>query len=281
MKYIIILVILAIAILIYMYARYYYYLIHMRSKIFPAQINQMPLSSNLSNEPYYDKFINAAYRKLTSDELIYLIKYKKYIDMDNVYSMCQKPEVDQMAYIIKKIKENHIVGSIVETGVWRGGMGMWIKNLTKYYRDDRPIYLYDTFDFFPDAINSTDKKIHPITEILFDKKYTLDRIKANFRKYNLLDKNIYFVKGLINDTVPSTNPGPISVLRLDSDYYDSTMTVLEHYYPLVSIGGYIIVDDYHNYYVGCRKAVDEFRNKYGITNPLIGAVDHGVYWEKL
>jgi O-methyltransferase len=176
----------------------------------------------------------------------------------------------------------NIPGSLVETGVWKGGMGMWMKSILKYYRSDKLIYLFDTFEYFPPPSNSkVDLDIHNITQFLFQNMSSVAEIQDNFRKYGILDK-VVFVKGDFFQTVPKIKNQiqSISLLRLDSDYYDSTLFILENLYQNVSPGGYVIVDDYNNKYVDCKKAVDDFREKYGINDKIIDHDGGSVYWQK-
>src|SRR5437773_5710167 len=68
---------------------------------------------------------------------------------------------------------------------------------------------------------------------------------------------LHFVQGMVEETIPATVPARIAILRLDTDWYQSTRHELEHLYPLVSHIGVLIVDDY-GYWKGARKAVDEY-----------------------
>ena len=240
----------------------------------------MVLDPNITKEKNYPRIMATAPRKPTNDELIYLLKYKKFVDSPKVYSMCDLNEAATTKQILDDIISKNIPGCLVETGVWRGGMGMWMKSILKYYHSNRKIWLFDTFNYFPEPINSKDKNIHGLTKLIFENMPTISDVQNNFMKYGLMDKNIYLVQGEFSKTIPITNVGPIALLRLDSDYYESTMLVLEKYYWLVSNGGYIIIDDYNNEYLACKDAVDNFRKKYNITNPIIKSDFGSVYWQK-
>ncbi|AYV78325.1 MAG: macrocin o-methyltransferase, partial [Edafosvirus sp.] len=85
-------------------------------------------------------------------------------------------------------------------------------------------------------------------------------------------------KGLFQNTVPITVIPKIAILRLDGDYYESTMVVLEAYYFNITKGGYIIVDDYNNDFLACKQAVDDFRKKHNITN-VIQQSNGAIYWQ--
>ena len=87
----------------------------------------------------------------------------------------------------------------------------------------------------------------------------LDEVKENFTKAGLSLENINFIKGKVEDTlkIKSNLPEKISVLRLDTDWYDSTMIELEVLYPKLEIGGVLLIDDY-GYWDGAREAVDNY-----------------------
>jgi hypothetical protein len=85
------------------------------------------------------------------------------------------------------------------------------------------------------------------------------------------------VVGKFKDTI-SENINSLSILRLDCDYYEPTMLILERYYSYTSIGGYVIIDDFNNEYLNCKEAVMDFRKKYNITNPIINEGGGCVYW---
>jgi hypothetical protein len=99
----------------------------------------------------------------------------------------------------------------------------------------------------------------------------------NFRRYGLLDGRVRFLPGWFSDTLP----GPVkqlAVLRLDSDLYASTMDSISPLYPLLSPGGFCIVDDWN--VPMCREAVCEYRDSHRITEPLHDIDGHSVYWRK-
>jgi O-methyltransferase len=188
--------------------------------------------------------------------------------------MARTPEINLMHHIIHLTK--NVEGDIAEFGVWKGGMAMWIKNLLNYYNLNKKLWLFDTFNSFPKSdINNKDSNIHPITEFLFDQQYN---VFDNFKKFNLLDNNINFIIGKFQDTIPHTLIPKLSILRLDCDYYEPTMLILENYYNCISKNGCVIIDDYNNQHLGCKDAVDDFRKKHKIYNKIINLGDGYVYW---
>src|SRR6202051_2919889 len=148
-RYILLIMMIMMICIMYYILRVYYFFVYMRNIIFPYQINDIKLNENITTEPNYNRIKQAAFKEPSIREIIFLLKYKKFMDANNIYSMCQKREVDQITKLLINVIKNNINGALIETGVWRGGMGMWMKCILKYYRDQRKIYLFDTFTYFP------------------------------------------------------------------------------------------------------------------------------------
>lgn len=132
---------------------------------------------------------------------------------------------------------------------------------------------------------------------------SLDEVKETFAKYGVLDDKVKFLKGFFSDTIPSAGIEKLSVIRLDGaccmgracwavawfltssvctatgDTYESTMTALEPLYPKLQVGGYVIVDDY-NSLTDCKRAIDDYRRKHNITEPLVAIDNLSVYWQR-
>jgi O-methyltransferase len=109
---------------------------------------------------------------------------------------------------------------------------------------------------------------------------SLEQVRSNFEKYELLDDRVRFLPGWFRDTLPSAPIECISVLRLDGDMYESTMDALENLYPKLSRGGYLIVDDY-GALANCKAAVTDFRSRYGITEPIQEIDWTGIFWKRI
>jgi hypothetical protein len=92
---------------------------------------------------------------------------------------------------------------------------------------------------------------------------------------------VEFLKGWFKDTLPVAPIGKLAVLRLDGDYYDSTMDGLTNLYDKLSVGGYAIIDDYgEDSFTYCRRAVDEFRKLRGIEEPLVRVDSKCYFWKR-
>ena len=253
----------------------------MRRKIFPFFIEDVKLS--LPNDMLLllkFRSVNISFEDEINKAMIeYLLKHKKFMDASNVYSMAREPMVNFMNETVRDVIDKKIEGDIVEAGVWRGGMGMWINFLTQYYGNVRKMWMFDAFDVFPEPEYDKDLYVHPVSKILYENVATLDIVKKNFNDFGLLTNNLIFVKGKIEKSVPNVSIPKISILFLDCEYYDPTKIVLEKYYPSMMDGAYVIINNYFNQHVHAKKAIDEYREKHKINKTLITIGDKHVYWK--
>ncbi|MEW6077215.1 MAG: TylF/MycF/NovP-related O-methyltransferase [Thermodesulfobacteriota bacterium] len=175
----------------------------------------------------------------------------------------------------------NVPGDFFETGVWRGGVGILLRGvLSAYGVAGRRVWLADSFEGLPapdKAAYPSDSAsaFHTCPELAVD----MEQVKNNFRKYDLLDDQVVFLKGWFKDTLPVAPVEQIALLRLDGDLYESTMQALTALYDKVSENGYIIIDDYHCV-PQCAQAVEDFCALKNIA-PVICEIDGvGVYWQK-
>jgi hypothetical protein len=205
------------------------------------------------------------------------------------YTMVGLPRLDNIQRCIEDVLKNDIPGDLVETGVWRGGATIFMRAVLKAHAvRDRIVWVADSFEGLPaiqpkDAAYAKDSSINMTSlnsggPMQIGLAVSLDRVKENFAKFGLLDDQVRFLKGWFCDTLPSAPIDQLSVLRLDGDLYQSTMDALNALYDKVSIGGYVIVDDY-NSWPHCRQAVDEFRTRQRIADPLSAIDDSAVFWK--
>ena len=196
------------------------------------------------------------------------------------HTMIGRKRLDNIQYCVEDVIDKKIDGDLIETGVWRGGATIFMKALLEIYNiKDKVVYVADSFEGLPPPdpqkypVDSGDK--HHKVDYL---KASLDEVKANFSKYNLLDDRVKFVKGFFENSLVDLKIDKISVLRLDGDMYSSTIQVLSCLYDKVAIGGYIIIDDYALH--GCKAAVDDFRKDKKIKEQMITIDWTGTYWQK-
>jgi hypothetical protein len=169
---------------------------------------------------------------------------------------------------VEFVEHNRIAGAVVECGVWRGGVSMAMLHQLLRLRGDRAVYLYDTFDGMSeptehDLAPSGESARKLLAEHAKDEANhywayaPIERVRKNVESVGYPMERVHLAKGKVEDTIPGTLPGPIALLRLDTDWYESTKHELIHLYPLLVSGGVLILDDY-GFWQGARKAVDEF-----------------------
>ena len=194
------------------------------------------------------------------------------------HTMIGRKRLRNFRQAIGAVIEEDIAGDILEAGVWRGGASIYARGVLKAFGDtSRRVFVADSFCGLP----KPDQR-YPADE--GDRHWEVDflqasrpEVEANFRAYDLLDEQVVFVEGFFEESLPATDIGTLSVLRLDGDMYSSTIQVLELLYAKVSNGGFVIIDDY-NALPNCRRAVDDFRATHNIIDPLVPVDWTGVYW---
>jgi hypothetical protein len=166
------------------------------------------------------------------------------------------------------VVENKITGDVVECGVWKGGSSMLCAlTLLKMGESARKIYLYDTYagmsepkELDIDFAGQSAKEIWLRAQhVSFNEcDYALlDEVQANLLMTGYPSEHLVFVKGKVEDTIPGTMPDEIAILRLDTDWYESTYHELLHLFPRLSKGGVLLIDDY-GHWKGARMAVDTY-----------------------
>tara|TARA_Y100000768_G_C23962765_1_gene676240 strand:- start:1154 stop:1924 length:771 start_codon:yes stop_codon:yes gene_type:complete len=209
------------------------------------------------------------------------------IKISKMYSMTGEKRMSYLTKAINYIFQNKINGDFVECGVWQGGNLILMQRLLDYYNENRNIYGYDTFEGMTvpnendidinnkDASNlmQNENKIENADIQNIWCYSSLDTVKKNLREYSKKN-NLKLIKGDVNISLKDTRnlPEKISLLRLDTDFYDSTKIELETLFPLVVKNGVIIIDDY-GHWKGQKKAVDEYMNKNKIS-PFLFEVDY-------
>lgn len=204
------------------------------------------------------------------------ISYPGYAD-----TMIGIKRLDNIQFCVEKVIRAGIEGDLIETGVWRGGACIFMRAiLAAYGVDDRKVYVADSFEGLPKP--DTERYADDLGDEMYTMKYfsvSQEDVENNFRKYDLLDDQVVFLKGWFKDTLPKAPIDELAVLRLDGDMYSSTMDVLKNLYPKLSKGGFCIIDDY-NFIGRCRKAVDDFREENRITSKLMEIDWNSRYWRK-
>ena len=184
------------------------------------------------------------------------------------FTMTTPDSIQAIIQAVKYILINKIDGGFVECGVWKGGSIMAMALALKELGDTRrEIYLYDTFSGMttPTHIDvsydgRSAQKIHHHNKMSNNHAgllcSSLEEVKSNVYSTGYPNDRFHFIKGKVEDTLPENTPEKIALLRLDTDWYESTKHELTHLFPLLSHKGVIIIDDY-GYWQGAKKAVDE------------------------
>ena len=189
--------------------------------------------------------------------------------------------LENIEFCFKEVIKNSIPGDFIETGVWRGGATIFMKGLLKDSSiNDRIVWAADSFEGLPspnEKLYEADKgAIHHLFPEL---AISIEVVKRNFEKYNLLDENVKFLKGWFKDTLPTAPIDKLAIIRLDGDMYESTMDGLTNLYPKLSNGGFIIIDDW-GAGIACQQAVIDYRERNDITNEIKDIDGTGVFWQK-
>jgi hypothetical protein len=185
------------------------------------------------------------------------------------YSMTSHERLVSLIRAVEHLCHHRIDGDFVECGVWKGGSAMAMALALKNFGDmSRKIHLYDTYDGMSEPTGkdeSIDGKSAEIQLKASSKEnptsvwcYSgLDEVQANMRTTLYPEQNIAFIKGKVEETIPQQIPESIALLRLDTDWYESTKHELEHLFPRLVRGGVLIIDDY-GHWKGSKRAVDEY-----------------------
>ena len=230
-------------------------------------------------------------------DLIKYDKHKKYYPPDfnekdikilkkvMPFTMTSQERIFSLLRAVEYIQNFKIPGDIVECGVWKGGSMMAIAEALKTNNQmTRALYLFDTFEGMPEP-KEKDQSVFGMNALEeFDKTKnlftggsqlyyaSLDEVKNNIKNVGYNNDKIHYIKGKVEETIPANAPESIALLRLDTDWYDSTKHELIYLFPKLMKGGVLIIDDY-GHWDGARKAVDEYfkENKIQI---LLNIIDY-------
>lgn len=211
-------------------------------------------------------------------------RFKTLFTKYSPYTLSSVERVFSLYQAVQYIVEAKIPGDFVECGVWQGGNCMIMADmLLSLGETKRKIYLYDTFTGMSKPskydVNYTDKSYSlrtwkkGIRKDHNEMSYApIEEVRTNILKIGYPKKNIVFVMGKVEDTIPNVMPQNIALLRLDTDWYESTKHEMNYLFPKLNKHGVLIIDDY-GHWAGAKKAVDEYikKNKVSI---LLNRVDY-------
>lgn len=197
------------------------------------------------------------------------------------YTKTSKDKLHALITATRYLTKHQIPGDVVECGVWRGGSMHAVARVLDSFGDhSRDLYLFDTFDGMTAPTEKDTRTGDGVTaQELMDRSTkeagiwayaSLEDVKAGFATVPYPAEKIHYVQGKVEDTVPGQAPETISLLRLDTDWYESTRHELEHLYSRLVSGGVLIIDDYGSWQ-GSAQATDEFLESTGARLMLLRA----------
>jgi len=197
-------------------------------------------------------------------------------------TMVGTKRLENLRSCVETVLADKVPGDLIETGVWRGGSVIFMKAVLAAHGDeDRVVWAADSFEGLPKpdaaAFGADAGDAHWRFSYL---AVSLEQVRRNFERYGLLDDRVRFLPGWFKDTLPTAPIDALAVLRLDGDMYASTWDALTALYPKVSVGGFVVVDDYGLQDAGCAQAVDEFRRQQAIVDRMTSIDWSGVYWRR-
>jgi hypothetical protein len=200
------------------------------------------------------------------------LKVAETIHMVKPYTLTSVPRLIALCDAVQYVVDNQIPGDIVECGVWKGGSMMAVaRTLIQANDQSRHLYLFDTYEgmtppsdkdisiFGASAKNLLQSEDKSDPESVWCVA-PLEGVRKAMDRVGYAESKVHFVKGLVEETIPSMAPEKISLLRLDTDWYDSTRHEMEQLFPRLSKGGVLIIDDY-GHWQGARQAIDEYIKK--------------------
>jgi hypothetical protein len=194
------------------------------------------------------------------------------IDAVRPYTMTGNAKLHALITATRYIHDHAVPGAVVECGVWRGGsMQAVARTLDMAGDHSRELYLFDTFEGMPEPSDHDQRHDGRSAARLLatsDRSASvwahasLEDVREGFAQVPYPAERVHFVQGPVEETVPDQAPEQIALLRLDTDWYESTKHELDHLYPRLVSGGVLILDDY-GYWKGARKATDEWLERTG------------------
>lgn len=206
------------------------------------------------------------------------------------YTMTSPLRIEALLRTVRYCQARELPGAFVECGVWRGGSVMaMLLQLLESGANNRDVYLYDTFEgmteptekdtsaFEPPALETWQKLTghgeRAWDELFKTDVFNEDLVRDVLKGTGYPGEHLHFVRGPVEKTIPDTMPEQIAILRLDTDWYESTLHELEHLYPQLVPGGVLIIDDY-GHWEGARAAVDEYLAREDVAPLLLHRIDY-------
>ena len=208
---------------------------------------------------------NSGYHISRIENKAYSKQYRGIFKIVSPYTLTKLEAVQSLIDSVKYLTKNNIKGDFIECGVWKGGSIMtMIKTLQELNLNDRDVFLYDTFTGMSKPTSEDIASNGRIGSELYTgipnddpDANPLEEVQRNVSSLNYDENKIHYIKGKVEDTLPNNTHEKIALLRLDTDWYESTKCELEHLFPKLVNGGILIIDDYGDWN-GAKKAVKEY-----------------------
>jgi len=208
------------------------------------------------------------------DRLVLDPAAQRIVDRTLPFTMTGVPRLHALVDAVRYCVKRELPGAFAECGVWRGGSVMaMLLTLRDLGVEDRDVYLYDTFEGMTQPTEHDVSAIEPAAlatwsesgargerpwaQLFSGEVYDEQAVRRNVLSTGYPSERIHFVRGPVEETIPATAPGRLALLRLDTDWYESTRHELVHLYPRLADGGVLIVDDY-GHWEGARLACEEY-----------------------
>ncbi|MEA2273544.1 MAG: O-methyltransferase [Solirubrobacteraceae bacterium] len=202
------------------------------------------------------------------------VEDRQIIEPALAFTMTSVPRLQALVDAVRYCVNRDVPGAFAECGVWRGGSVMAMSlTLQALDASDRDLFLYDTFEGMTKPTEAdvsmlnvpalqTWEKAHSDQRVPWSHYFNPELFNESSVRETLLaaghpEERLHFVRGPVEETLPDHAPERLALLRLDTDWYESTLHELRHLYPRLSSGGVLIIDDY-GHWDGCRRAVDEY-----------------------
>ncbi len=189
-----------------------------------------------------------------------------WLDRFSIYALTHHDSVAATFQMAEDVIRRGVPGDMVECGVYAGAQCAVMAKAIMLSGGGRRVHLFDSFEGMPQC-GREDLEFIRCNKKPREAAYSIEGVKRNMYDWQIPDDMLVYHHGWFSDTVPKCETGPISLLRLDGDLYESTQVCMKYLYPRVSMGGWIIVDDYH--LSGCEKAIRE------VVEP------HPIYFQRL
>jgi len=205
--------------------------------------------------------------------------YRKVTNIGFPDTMIGRARLESLQDCLEHVVRHEIPGDFMECGIWRGGAGILMAGYLRIHGiEGRRVHLADSFEGLPEPTAEQDPDLS--RDVYPQLAVSLQDVKRNFQKYDLLGPSVEFIEGWFADSLPKAPIQRLSLLRADGDLYSSTWEILENLYDKVSPGGVVIMDDY-GVLPQCAQAVEEFFESRDEPLPDLQEIDwSGVFWYK-